>query len=141
MKYVNTMTVSRMFCTKCGREGRPIPRKAGQQRSAGHLKDLYCPHCKMMVNHAEVRPFGSYTKEDFELEFSLGRFMSDGTKEEIKDLPSCKCTKCRCNINGKCWNSNGNYMQECIKIKAAYADKNEELINKLTGYEEVDNNG
>lgn len=136
MKYVNAMTVSRTRCTQCGKEGICIPRRAGQQREAGHLKNIYCLYCKKETNHVEIRPFGSYRDEDFDLEFKTGRFLEDGTRVPIKDLPPCKCTKCRCNINGNCWNSNGNYMDKCVQIKAAYASGNKETINLLTNEEE-----
>lgn len=132
----NKVTISSFYCTSCGNESIPLPRKIGQAREAGHLKELYCIHCKKTVNHVEVRHFGSYTKEDFDLEFKTGRFLEDGTRIPIKDLPSCKCTKCRCNINGNCWNSNGSYMDKCIQIKAAYASGNKETINLLTNEEE-----
>jgi hypothetical protein len=105
------VTVSRMFCTQCGREGIPIPRRPGSQREAGHLKKLYCNWCKEETNHAEVRSFGSYTKEDFDLEFKLGRFV-DGQKVPIKDLTGCTKQDCEYNVNGRCWNSNYSY-KEC----------------------------
>lgn len=48
-------TISRMVCTNCGKEGIPIPRKASQTRSQGHLKELYCIYCRGYHNHTEVR--------------------------------------------------------------------------------------
>ena len=83
------MTISDFYCTKCGRKGIPIARKQGQQREPGHLKKLYCLACGEETNHAEVRGVGSaYTKEDFMLEFALGRFV-DGKKIPIAELMSC----------------------------------------------------
>ena len=93
---------SRFFCTQCGREGFTIQRKKGQLREPGHLKKLYCLHCKKENNHAEIRDIGGYTYEDFEKEFTLGRFKPDGTKDEIKDLPQCSNINCPFNINGRC---------------------------------------
>ena len=138
MKRANAVTISDFYCTQCKSKGISIPRKNGQQREGGHLKNMYCPSCQKMRNHVEIRPFGSYTLDDFLLEFELGRFLKDGTRIPIKDLAPCKCPKCRCNINGKCWNSNGNYKAECDEIKQAYAAKDEELINKLTRWEDED---
>ena len=138
MKYANTTTVSRFFCTACGNEGVPIVRKQGQQREGGHLKRLFCLHCKKETNHAEIRPFGSYSYEDFLLEFSTGRFLEDGTRIPVKDLPSCKCVKCYCNQHGKCWNSNGSMGERCLTIKNAYAFGDEKLINLATGYTEIE---
>lgn len=101
---------SDFYCTKCGRKGIPIARKIGSQREPEHLKRLYCIYCKEAVNHAEVRPFGAYTKEDFFEEFKLGRFIN-GDKIPIAELLSCSNVNCECNRNGKCWNSD--YSHEC----------------------------
>ena len=43
------------YCLLCGRAGIPIRRKVGHQHSALHRKRLYCPFCKIEVNHMEVR--------------------------------------------------------------------------------------
>lgn len=115
-------TTSDFYCTKCGNKGIPIARKIGSQREAGHLKKLYCMYCKEEVNHAEVRPFGSYNYEDFKLEFDLGRFV-DGNKIPIQDLLSCSNTECKYNVNGKCWNSKEDYDCGHRKIRR---DENEE---------------
>ena len=65
-------TLSDFYCTECGQKGINIARKNGQQREPGHLKKLYCIHCKKETNHVEVRPYGEYNYEDFELEYKLG---------------------------------------------------------------------
>lgn len=100
---------SDFYCTKCGRKGIPIARKIGSQREAEHLKNLYCIYCKEVVNHAEIRPFGDYRKEDFLEEFKLGRFTKEGLKIPIAELMSCTRIECEYNKNGKCWNSNYSY--------------------------------
>ena len=102
---------SDFYCVRCGRKGIPIARKVNKQREAEHLKKLYCIHCKEEVNHAEIRPFGDYTYEDFLEEFSLGRFVNE-KKVAIADLLSCSNISCKYNKNGKCWNANNSY--ECI---------------------------
>lgn len=81
-------------------------RKKGQMREPGHLKKLYCMHCREEVNHVEVREIGGYTEEDFKREFELGRFKDDGQRVEGKNLLQCSNIDCPFNINGKCWNSN-----------------------------------
>ena len=118
----NKVTISSFYCTQCGNEGVPLPRKVGQAREAGHLKNMFCLTCGKETNHVEIRHFGSYTKEDFDLEFETGRFLEDGTRIPIKDLEPCGCTNCKCYINGKCWNSNKSYAKECEAIKRAYID-------------------
>lgn len=112
---------SEFYCTECGYKGIPIARKIGKEREAGHLKRLYCLHCNKETNHAEIRPFGKYNIEDFEKEFSLGRF-KNGNKIPISELMSCSKTDCEYNINGKCWNSN--YSYDC-GYRRKESDKNE----------------
>ena len=98
-------SINDFYCVVCGNKGISVPRKNGRQREAGHLKKLYCIYCRKETNHAEVKSFGSsYTKEDFDLEFSTGRFVNQH-KIPIKDLPGCKNEDCFCCVNGKCWNS------------------------------------
>lgn len=102
------ITTSDFYCVQCGNKGIPIARRVGAQREAGHLKRLYCPHCKEEVNHAEVRPFGSYNYEDFKMEFELGRFV-DGLRIPMEDCLGCSKIQCEYNVNGKCWNCNKTY--------------------------------
>lgn len=102
--------ISEFYCTECGMRGMPIMRKINKQREAGHLKKLYCLNCKKETNHAEIRPFGNYTFEDFKEEYELGRFI-EGNRIAIADLVFCSNTNCRYNKNRKCWNANNSY--EC----------------------------
>ena len=102
------MTVSDFYCTVCAKKGIPIIRKPSQQREAGHLKKLFCLNCQKETNHVEIRPFGSYTLEDFQEEYELGRFV-DGNRIPIAELLSCSKVECKYNKNGKCWNSNYSY--------------------------------
>lgn len=101
---------SEFYCTKCGRRGIPIARKKGQQREPGHLKRLFCLYCQEEVNHAEIRPYGSYNYEDFKEEYELGRYF-EGNKIHVMNLMSCSKSDCEYNRHGKCWNSN--YSFEC----------------------------
>lgn len=76
-------TVSDFYCTQCGKQGIMIPRKVNAQREAGHLKKMYCLHCKQEHNFVEIRPFGmEYRYEDFLLEFENGNFGTDGLRKE-----------------------------------------------------------
>ena len=50
-------TISTFKCTECGKEGIPISRKQNNQRESGHLKKIYCVHCKKETNHVEIREF------------------------------------------------------------------------------------
>ena len=107
----NQNYTSEMYCVICGNKGVPIPRKIGSTREKGHLKKLYCLHCKKVTNHCEVRPFGSYTYDNFKEEFELGRFLEDGTRQENSDLIGCSKIDCDFNKDGRCWNSN--YSFDC----------------------------
>lgn len=103
---MNNVSQSRFFCTECGNENIMVFRTRGHRREAGHLKKLYCIHCKKEVNHAEVSYKNSYSYDDFLEEFECGRFV-DGNRIAIKDLKSCKVGGCRYNHDGKCWKANG----------------------------------
>ena len=120
---------SDFYCTNCGKKGIPIVRKAGQYREAGHLKRLFCLYCQKVVNHAEIRPFGSYTLEKFKEEFELGRFVN-GDKIPIADLLGCSKTDCKYNKNGKCWNSNHSYECPHRIILENPNDETKNLLNR-----------
>ena len=100
--------ISEFYCTKCGNKGIDLPRKKGQLREAGHLKKIWCPHCIEETNHAEVKEWTSYDKEQFLYEFNLGRFV-DGVRVEEGQLILCSNSKCEYNVNNKCWNANKSY--------------------------------
>lgn len=69
------------FCTRCGRQGIPIARRPGHGREAGHLKKIFCLHCKQEVNFCEIKPFATkYTYDDFVLEFENGNFDDNGNR-------------------------------------------------------------
>lgn len=105
------VTISRFFCTECGKETVSVPRKIGAQREPGHLKKLFCFNCKKETNCAEVRPFGAYDYADFIQEFNLGRF-KDGQKRPIAKLTACTKTDCEYNVHGRCWNDNNSFQCE-----------------------------
>lgn len=73
---------SRFYCTCCGNEGIPIIRRNGRAQEAGHLKKLYCLHCKKEWNHAETKEFSHYTYQDFLLEFEHKNFTEEGLRKE-----------------------------------------------------------
>ena len=75
------VTISDFYCTRCGRKGIPIPRSVGKEREGGHLKKLYCIYCKKETNMVEIRGFGNYTKEMFELERKYGNFDENGNRK------------------------------------------------------------
>ena len=79
---MKNMTTSEMYCTQCGKKNIPIQRKRGQEREPGHLKKMYCIHCKRKTNMVEIRGIGSkYTLEDFELEYEYKNFDKKGNRK------------------------------------------------------------
>lgn len=77
----NNLFISDFYCVFCGKQGIPIPRKASKTHEAGHLKRLFCVHCGKETNHVEIRPFGRYTHEDFEVEYTNGNFDKEGNRK------------------------------------------------------------
>lgn len=80
---LNKFTISTMYCCRCGKRSFDIPRPASRYREPGHLKTLYCPHCKRKWNHVEIRSiFGDYNYEDFLLEMKYNNFDEHGKRKE-----------------------------------------------------------
>ena len=73
--------MSDFYCTRCGRQGIPIPRKKGAEREAGHLKKLWCLYCKEEINHVECKPYSHYTHEDFLFEKEHNNFDEKGNRK------------------------------------------------------------
>lgn len=89
MKQQRLSESHKMFCLKCGRAGIPIVRKKNRCRTKGHLKLMYCPYCKMYINHFEAR--NEYEEEDFKRRFANGEFEelakeSEEYLDEMRDL-------------------------------------------------------
>ena len=73
----------RFFCIQCGHEGIPLARKQGHKHSKFHRKKLYCPYCKMEINHVECQ-----NEEDvynFKIDFEEGVF-ADEVEESLAHL-------------------------------------------------------
>lgn len=43
------------YCIKCGNKGLSLQRKINHKHGKHHRKKLWCPYCKMEVNHIECR--------------------------------------------------------------------------------------
>lgn len=84
------VVLSDFYCVGCGTKGIPIMRKKGNEREAGHLKRIYCLHCKKEWNHVECKKFSHYDYEDFLVEFENGNFDNEGNRKmlygELKGL-------------------------------------------------------
>ena len=73
------------YCIKCGNKSIPLSRKSGYQHARGHRKKLYCPHCKLTINHVEIRNYDE--KEEFLEKFKNGEFITE-VEESIENCES-----------------------------------------------------
>jgi uncharacterized Zn finger protein (UPF0148 family) len=69
----------------CGRKGIPLMRKSGFQHEIFHRKKLYCPFCKMEVNHVECKTYADV--EEFKENFEKGVYR-DEAEESISYVRS-----------------------------------------------------
>jgi len=72
----------RFFCPRCGEETLPVVRNTGKMREKGHLKMLYCYHCKMTLNMVECRD--DYEVKLFKEEFKSGNLAPLVDESEIR---------------------------------------------------------
>lgn len=82
-------TLSYFYCTNCGNSTIPLPRKTAKQKSPGHLKKMYCPHCKEIYNCYECHD--EQDIEEFKERFKNGEFKDCNDalnimKQEKKEL-------------------------------------------------------
>lgn len=68
------------FCINCGKKGIPLRRKVGFQHGRFHRKKLYCPYCKMEINHIECKNMEDV--EQFLEDFKNGVYI-DEAEESI----------------------------------------------------------
>lgn len=75
--------IHRFFCPACGMETLPIARKPSRLREKGHLKKLYCYHCKKTMNMVECRD--EYEVSIFKEEFAKGNLATIVENSEVID--------------------------------------------------------
>jgi hypothetical protein len=75
------------YCMNCGRKGIPLMRKSGFQHERFHRKKLYCPFCKMEVNHVECKTYADV--EEFKENFEKGVYR-DEAEESISYVRSSR---------------------------------------------------
>lgn len=73
--------ISDFYCTRC-KQRMQLPRQVSRQHEPGHLKNIWCPRCQKEVNFVEVKPFGSYTSEIFNIEYQMNNFDDSGKRKE-----------------------------------------------------------
>lgn len=51
----NKIEIHDFYCLNCGQKSMSLPRQRNHLHSKFHRKKLYCPRCKVEINHIEVR--------------------------------------------------------------------------------------
>ena len=67
--------VNDFYCIVCGNKGIPIPRRKSRDHGPEHRKALYCCHCRMTLNHIEIRTEAE--AERFRRDFEAGRYKKE----------------------------------------------------------------
>ena len=49
------LELNSFYCINCGNKSMELPRKRGCRSETFHRKNLYCPHCKLTLNHIEIK--------------------------------------------------------------------------------------
>ena len=75
----------RFFCIQFGNEGIPLARKQGHKHGRFHRKKLYCPYCKMEINHVECKD--DLDAYEFKVCFERGVF-ADEVEESLAVIRS-----------------------------------------------------
>lgn len=70
----------KFYCLNCGKQSIPLHRKSGFQHGSMHRKKLYCPWCKIEVNHIEIKNLRE--EEQFKEDFQNGVYQ-DEAKESV----------------------------------------------------------
>ena len=63
------------YCMKCGNRGIPLSRKRGHCHGKHHRKKLYCPTCRLEINHIEIRNYDELI--EFKENFAKGEYKDE----------------------------------------------------------------
>ena len=72
---MNAYEQHKFFCIQCAREGLPIQRKINHKYGKHHMKKLWCPWCKMEINHIECR--NDQEIREFKENYAAGKYIND----------------------------------------------------------------
>lgn len=67
------------YCINCGNKGIPLTRPSNKKKGEGHRKNMYCYHCKHIVNHIECRSIEDV--KQFQEDFANGVFKEEAEQE------------------------------------------------------------
>lgn len=73
MSKYNKFEMHNFMCIKCGNSVYSLPRQTSHKHKQGHLKKLYCPHCKIEVNCYECKDDAEVY--DFRIKFENNDFI------------------------------------------------------------------
>lgn len=75
------------YCMNCGRKALPLMRNRGHRHASLHKKALYCPYCRVVVNHIEI---ATEDQKNWFLEgFANGNFQ----REALESMQYCNEVK------------------------------------------------
>ena len=72
------LELNSFYCINCGNKSMELPRKRGCRSETFHRKNLYCPHCKLTLNHIEIK--SDCEKFEFLEMFEKGIFKDEAEK-------------------------------------------------------------
>ena len=72
--------INSFYCLQCGQKSMELPRKRSNRKEQFHRKDLYCPHCRVTINHIEIKD--EEERFEFLTRFEKGEFENEA-KESI----------------------------------------------------------
>lgn len=75
MKRTNYTIDHSFWCIKCGRSGIPLPRNKRNKKERFHRKKMYCPYCKIEINHVECKTQDDVLK--FKMMYADGAFAEE----------------------------------------------------------------
>ena len=89
------------YCLNCGLRGIPLMRPNSRKREKFHRKKLYCPHCKITVNHIEIT--NQFDLNEFQEAFANGDFVAEAI-ESVKECAENEQKKSISNVRtGRFW--------------------------------------
>lgn len=72
------MEIHDFYCINCGQRSLPIVRRRSLQHEKFHRKKLYCPWCKMTVNHIECK--NDEEAYEFKQAFKNGEYIQEAAE-------------------------------------------------------------
>ena len=78
----SSMILHDFYCMNCGQKGIGLMRKSGAEKERFHKKKLYCPFCRVEVNHVECKSL--LDVEEFRENFENGIYEEEAKESILK---------------------------------------------------------